>query len=169
MARNFQRGQRQTKEWTRIPGVQNAFTAAATAVGTPLDFTESRTILRMLGEYTAGATGGGTVAETDFATIAVGIGIVSTDASAVGASAMPDPNAEADYPWLYWASHVFQFPSGGDNGATEGASIRRMFDIRSMRKVKPRESLVFVVEYEDIAGAPPITFSAGSTRVLLGH
>jgi len=168
MADRF-RGPRQTKEWAVIPTGGADMTANGLTLGGALAFTEARTVLRMLGEYVVGATGGGTIAETDNAHITVAIGVVSSDAAAAGFANLPDPFGEPEYPWLYWADHEMLFPSGGDNGTTAQASLRRSFDIRSMRKIKSRESLIFVLEYTDILGTPPITAANALTRVLLGH
>ena len=83
---------------------------------------------------------------------------------------MPDPATDANYPWLYWASHKLFFTSSGNSGeGGAGYSLRRSFDIKSMRKLKPSESLAFVFQYSDIAGAPPLQFTAGQTRVLLAN
>jgi len=95
--------------------------------------------------------------------------VVSSDAFAAGGGSLPDPGTtDPDYPWLYWAAHDFVFNSAAlDQQLGEGVSLRRSFDIRSMRKIKPRETLAVVVEYTDTIGAPPLTFSMAPTRVLV--
>ena len=94
--------------------------------------------------------------------------MVSTDAATLGATAMPDPLGEVDYSWLYWADHTFSYPGTAVSGLEPFGSLRKSFDVRSMRKMKPRESLIMVVQYADSSGAPPLTFFAASTRVLIG-
>ncbi len=168
MADRGRGGQRQAKLWTVINATRLNLTASATVVGNGTAVNNPATLLRMLGEYEIGATGGATIVETDFCVVVVAIGVFSTDAFDLGATAMPDPANEPEYPWLYWASHPMSFPSGGDNGTTAGASVRKMFDIRSMRRLKPRETFGFVVQYVDVAGAPDLSLGIGATRVLNG-
>ena len=158
-------GRRMAKQWVALAATPLALTASATAIGGSLVATEAFTVLRMIGEYIISPTSAPTAG--DQTRVIVGIGVVSADALAVGASAMPDPGAEAEYPWLYWADHPFFFNStalgGSGDGPIEG---RYEYDIKSMRKLKPREALVLVVEYSNITGNPPLTFISGQTRVL---
>jgi len=142
-----------------------AHTAGGTQVVSALAFSTADTVLRMLGEYTIAPTTAPTA--LDRAILTMAIGVVSSDAFAVGASAVPDPASEPEYPWLFWASHALHFTGTSVDGGAAGISVRRSFDVRSMRKMKPRESLIWVSEYSDLAGAPPLTATAGITRVLL--
>ena len=160
-------GPRLRKSWVAIPSINLALVIDGTVLGGSVQFAEPATVLRMLGEYVLMNTGPLTAG--DRAKVAVGIGVVSTDAFNLGATAMPDPAGEADYPWLYWAEHQMFTPVGGtiDPNAA-GMSLRRSFDIRSMRKMKPRESLAAMVEYGDGAGTPPLQFLFSQTRVLVG-
>ncbi len=142
-----------------------AFSGGATfALGTT-SFAVPGTVLRMIGEYlitpTVDLTAG------DHAVISVGIGVVSSDAATLGASAVPDPTAEAEFPWLYYASHpIFAEATAGDQDLG-AVTVRRSFDVKSMRKLKPRETLIFVADYENINGNPPLTISVGTVRVLI--
>ena len=158
---------RKTKQWLFLPGTSQAFTASATADLGSLAFTEAQTVLRMLGEYQIHRTAA--IVQFDSAHFGVGIGIVSSDAVAAGNVAMPDPRDEPEFPWLYWADHLVTYRgTETEPEALDGSGfIRRTFDIRSMRKVKPRESLVFVVQYVDGGGAPPLTFVHQGIRVLV--
>ena len=162
---------RMRKEWQSINGTFQSMTAAGTVIGANLPFTNPTTVLRMLGSYILGSTGVATAG--DECAITVGIGVVSTDAATLGATAMPDPGGEPDYPWLYWASHVLFFPSTAAATVEQGdksivGQARVAFDIKSMRKISPRQSLIWVAEYVDSSGTPPIRWSSGITRVLVG-
>jgi len=123
------------------------------------------TVIRMIGEYIIAPTTAPVA--LDKVRMIVGIGVVSTDAATVGASALPDPGAEPDYPWLYWKDHPVQYASTEVDPAGEAGTVRASFDIHSMRKIKPRESLVFVFEYNNVNGDPPLTAGVGLTRVLV--
>ncbi len=166
MARSHGGGSRLGKQWNFMLGQSNALTVDATVIAAgSIGFSTSQTILRMLGEYIITPTSATTA--LDSALVVIGIGIVSTDAFGAGAGSMPDPAAEPDYPWMYWASHQF-FYLGTAAAGNDSESIRRFFDIRSMRKVTPRQSLVVVAQYVDNAGAPPLNLNFGQTRVLVG-
>ncbi len=155
-----------TKEWVSIPGKVALLTATGTVGGSKFDFSTAGTVLRMIGEYCIGPTSAPTA--VDGCTIGIGIGIVSTDAATLGATALPDPVLEPNYPWLYWGVHDFYFSTNEADPSAANGSVRRHFDIRSMRKFKPRESLVCVIEYVDSVGAPPMHFDASAIRVLVG-
>ncbi len=151
------------RAWNAIPAIFLDFTADATVLGGSLAFNAPTTVVRMIGEYHLTPTAAPTA--TDECILAVGIGIVSSDAFAAGAGSVPDPSGESEYPWLYWASHPFFFAGTGTTGA--GFNFRHRFDIKSMRKVKPRESLAMIWQYVDNAGTPAMTAAIGETRCLL--
>ncbi len=168
MARSFTaRPARMPKHWDQLGAISQALTADATIISAGLSFDEGWTIIRLLGEYTVAPSGA--TAQGDSAAIGVGIGVFSSDAVAAGAGSVPEPVNEAEYPWLYWADHRFFFGGTSVDPSPASASVRRAFDVKSMRKVKPRESLVMVVNYVDITGAPPLDFIGGGTRVLIAR
>ncbi len=158
-------GPRMAKEWAIIPGGLLDFTADATQIGSSILNLGPATVLRMLGEYAIGPVTAPVTLET--AELTVAIGVASSDAVALGASAMPDPADEPNYPWLYWAQHSLFFTTTNLDPAGETASVRHGFDVRSMRKIKPRESLVMVVQMTRVSGTPDLRIVLGSTRVLV--
>ncbi len=160
------RGTRMTKEWTGPPGASLILTTTSTVLGGILNLNIAGTVLRMIGEYVISPTGA--PAAADKVRIGMGIALVSSDAAAVGGSAIPDPIGDPEYPWLFWADHPFFFIDASvDPVAAAVSQIRFKYDIRSMRKFKPGESLVQVVEYADVSGTPPMTVLTGTTRVLV--
>ncbi len=164
-------GTRMGKQWDSLPAISLELTTDATVAGGSLASTTSQTILRMLGEYIIASTGVATA--LDQATVGIGIGIISTDAFTLGATAMPDPLGEPEFPWLYWASHSIFYPTAVSATAGQGdqsgvGTGRFPFDVKSMRKMKPRESLFFVAQYGDVSGTPPLRVGVANTRVLLG-
>jgi len=164
-------GQRLAKQWGVIPAQSFGLTANSTTIGPNLPATASQTVLRMLGEYILGSTGVATA--QDEVLVVVGIGVIATDLATVGGTGIPDPAGEPDFPWLYWASHSLFYPSAVSGTAGQGdqsrlGSVRVPFDIKSMRKMKPRESLALIVQYVDINGTPPIRFGLAHSRILLG-
>ncbi len=165
MAHGGSRGPKMGKQWVSIPGAVIPHTADGTLGGGLLDSTTAQTVLRMLGSYIVWPTTAPTAG--DQAVISLGIGIVSSDAAALGATAMPDPSGEPEFPWLFWEEHDFRWgtTSLDPNGL---GFVRRHFDIRSMRRMKPREALVAVTQYTDLSGTPAVTISMAQTRVLIG-
>ena len=163
------RGRRMEKNWGFIPAITLAMTGTNVIAAGGLAISGAATVLRMIGEYALVPTAGGVFAAGDRALIAIGIGVVTDRAFAVGATALPDPGSSPDFSWLYWASHQIHYHGTPDVYTGEGGSLRRSFDIRSMRKMKSDETLAMVLEYADGSGAPPITAVIGSTRVLVGN
>ena len=165
-ARAF-RGQRMKKHWALIgSGVPTAFTADSTNVNAgTLAFDEAWTVIRMIGEYIISP--GGVLASTDEAMVGVAIGVAATDAVTV--TAIADPINEPGYPWLYYAVHAFSFRGTGQDNAVGSQWVRRAFDIKSMRKVMPSQSLFICAQYLDQLGAPPLDIVYGVTRVLVAR
>jgi len=164
MPDRFTRGRRMAKHWHVMAGQSFNLTGNTTQTAGDLTLDGPWTAIRMLGGYLIGPDAAPTA--QDACTLGVGIGVVSADAIALGATAVPDPIGEPDYPWLYWASHdLFYVDASLEDGARR--TLRVDFDIRSMRKLKPREGLVFVLEYANTAGNPAIQFCAQQTRVLV--
>ncbi len=158
--------QRKDKGWSFYAGGNIAFTVNNTiAAGGSFATTESITVMRLLGEYIIVPTSAPSAG--DMARISIGIGKLSDDA--VAASTLPEPDDEGNFPWLYFASHPFFFGTTSADPSSAGASVRVRFDIKSMRKLKARESLVTVLQYVDVAGAPPLTVHSGVTRVLVAE
>jgi len=167
MARRFDGGHRKmSKKWFNI-GASSATLSVngqTTLLGT-LDFDEPSTILRMIGEYAFQPDNTVTAVAGDQANITVGIGIVSLDAAVAGASAMPDPAGDSQYDWLYWRSHAYYVGTILTNPVV---AIRHVFDIRSMRKVKPRSTVVFLMQFDIASLSPVVKFIQPIVRVLVG-
>ena len=164
-------GMRQRKHWHAFGGAAAAISSDSTVL---LDsFTASSaepfTVLRMIGEVGIGFANQ-TLVENDAASITIGIGVVSADAAALGATAMPDPLAEPDYSWLWWYSTVVRNMSVTTENlfAQGGGFTRKEINSKAMRKVGPREALVAIAQYSDVLGTPNITVDFASTRFLVG-
>ncbi len=168
MARNFRgSGSRMPKHWAAIGNITpTVFTVGSTNInGGLLAFDEAWTVMRLIGEYIIGPDAAPVVG--DHCNITVAIGVFSTDSTAT--TAIPDPFAEPGYPWLYWASHSFAFEEASLEVGSQRHAVRRQFDVHSMRKVKPSESLGIVAEYTDGSGAPLMAISYARTRVLVAR
>ena len=162
-------GTRQRKHWAGSDTSQVQFTGAATGIVATLSLTDPLTILRTLGEVLIAPTGGGTFATADIAHVTFGLGVVSTDALAVGASAMPDPFDEADFDWLWWYHATLAYPLAGAFVGLASESVRVELATKAMRKIKGHgEALVLLAQYISISGNPPVDVT-GAFRMLLGE
>jgi len=168
MARNFAL-RRRNRQWGGLPGVLFTFTSAGTQQSPRLDFAAPRTIVRMLGDVVV-QFGSNAIVAGDAAVLTLAIGIVSTDAAILGATAMPDPADEPDYPWLFWKSVPMfssdSIASAGELTGAAGSSERVRVDVKSQRMVKPGQSLTWVGQYVDDTGTPAVVANIGQTRVL---
>jgi len=164
---DFRRGPRQRKEWVGSGANQvNLTTGGQVTILATLPFVGAGTILRCLGQLTVGVTAASTAG--DQAVIFLGLGIISSDAAELGSTAVPDPGVEFEFPWLWWYSVPIHTPTTSVGGYA-GEGERVTFDSRSMRKFKPRESLVLIAQYVDLVGLPPLTVGIGGLRVLVGQ
>ena len=153
------------KQWTSIPSIRFDQAAAATISGASVAFSSPFTILRIRGGIVNVVD---TATDGDDITIGYGLAILSTDAFALGATAFPDPLGEPEYPWLWWyASSLISTLLNSANGVVSdvAAAERIVVDSKAMRKVKPGESLVWVVQ---TGSATPVDILMENTRVLVG-
>ncbi len=156
------------KEWRLLAGATQTFSTVGTRVASAvLAFTAPATILRIrCHDILLMLDSTQQVGDTIILTL--GLGIVSSDAAALGATALPDPGAEAEYPWLWWGQSVLRSEvAAGVND--RGSSMYRFgVDSKAMRRVKPGQSLLWVIEASGLAGAPVTLIDVCSTRVLVG-
>ncbi len=92
---------------------------------------------------------------------AFGIGVVSSDAFAVGISAMPDPFTDASYPWMWWDYEVLTSQTG-----ELFASRKIIIDVKAMRKIDIGQTLAFVVQTRD-ASSVSVARAGADTRALV--
>ena len=172
MARPFRRTPGKTidrKEWATIPGITLSSAASVGLLqGGRIDFMAPFTVLWSRGRFMVYFDE--TVQADDKAVVGMGLAVVSTDAAVLGATALPDPIGDPEYPWLYWTD--FDLGSVETIASTWrawGPAAREIiFDTKAMRKVSPGQSLQWLIEVADLTGNPTIEIIAGQTRVLLG-
>ena len=84
--------------------------------------------------------------------VTYGVILVSSDAFAAGVASIPGPLSDSGNDWYVWGALTFRF--GGTVGDQAiGQTDRVDFDSRGMRKSKPGDTSVFVVEIEsNVAG-----------------
>ncbi len=164
MARAFPAKRR--KIWLFMPSFVQAMGANNTFASAGVAFTNADTILRMLGEYVICPESA--PAATDAVKIGVGLIKVTSDAFAVGATALPEPSGDPQSPWLFWAEHSFFYSSTDpEAGGSAAGVVRSKFDIKTMRKFAPNEHMVWVTQYANITGNPPMTILVSQVRTLI--
>ena len=154
------------KSWLGIPSISLTLTASTTVIGASLAFQGPATILRCRGRLLFHLDE--TQQASDEVKIGCGLGIVSTDAFTLGATAMPDPSGDPEFPWLWWDELTFSSSLAAAE-ETFGSTTREVIvDTKAMRKIKPAESLGWVFQYTDITGTPLVDLNVSQTRVLVG-
>jgi len=133
-----------------LPLVQNLVTGTASILSSAfviggglglLD--EETTITRMIGVVMARVRL--TTVEAE-ATIAVGCAVVRAEALVAGVAALPSPESDPDFEWLYYG--VFPMVTGMTAGAEESSTIILPFDVRSQRIVRSGSTVVWLAESE---------------------
>ena len=154
------------KQWTLLPGLATSLSADSTISGGSIAFAVPGTILRIRSfvqaQFDASAV------SSDEIDLTYGIGLFATDAVSLGPTAMPDPAVEVEFPWLWWGDmHLHQ--EGTADPGSWGSNVQRIdVDTKAMRKVKPGESLAWVIQASLASGAPTTLLDIGRGRVLFG-
>ena len=155
------------KQWTSILALGTSVNTDELVQGASLAFGNSATILRIRGAVQASFDSTNTAG--DDITLTWALGMVSTDAFAAGLGSMPDPAGEPEYPWLWWGtmflhSELTVAPPGGWGTLAQRLEV----DSKAMRKVKPGQSLVWLMQATGQAGTPLTNIDFMQTRVLIG-
>ena len=154
------------KQWTGIPSGSQDQAGNGTFAGPGiLNFAVPGTILRIRGFIQISMLASGLTA-LDEVLLTFGLGMFSTDALAVGLTALPDPNAEPEFPWIWYGGVVMTSPNAdfGDPMINQRLEV----DSKAMRKFKPGQGIAVVGQYVNGAGNPGVRVSMSQIRVLIG-
>ena len=170
MARGFRSVQQAPKRqyiWSNV-----LIFSAGTGIGTA----KSTGALGALGVATSGATlvrtrgqlmfHMDTGAAFDAITVAVGLGIFSSDAFAAGAASLPGPITDVDYDWIYHRVALLESFSATESDASIQQNLQIELDSKAMRKMKPSQTMGFVFEGSIVAGAPTFDFSVAARQLF---
>ena len=143
-ARSFPRGKQRLTQWIGPPD-QNFVSVAsggASLISSVL-FEEPVTLMRTRGEMSIELNS----YAADLAIAgAIGAGVVSAEALAIGITAVPTPFRDADWGgWFLWRSFGKRYEFQDATGAFL-ASWSFEVDSKAMRKVSPNEAIVFIAE-----------------------
>ncbi len=128
-------------------------------------FNQPGTLMRTRGAGTVVMDPG---AAGDEMVVGLGLIIVQSDAVVAGAGSVPSPIEDAEAPWI-WLRHVPL--ASGDASAQNGADVNQAdrfeIDSKAMRKIKPGQTMTFVMDGVISGGTPSATVSL-ITRCLVG-
>ncbi len=162
MARRGRSGATAHKSWLVVGGQAAAVDAAASALGSGLtSFDLPQTLLRVRGRVQVQLDA---AAVDERVTVAMGLIVVPDRAASVGITAVPLPSSNGEDDWLW---HGFAMVTSGAEAAIVPDALIATIEIdsKAMRKVKPDESLVFVVESVSAATVD----QGGSFDVIYGY
>ena len=166
MARRFRRGAQNAQrhrltKWIG-PADQGAVNVASTGatIISSVSFEDPATLVRTRGVVGVKLQAYGADSEVFGA---LGLGIVSAEALAIGVTAVPHPFRDPDWGgWFVWRTFFFRYEFHDATATMFPASIQFEIDSKAMRKVEPNEALVVVAESQ--VGSFAV---ADGTRVLV--
>ena len=156
------------KSWAAAPGLILESAVDGTNISGGLSFTIPATLLRFRGYVSAMFDE--TAQAGDLMVLTYGVCIISTDAFNVGATAVPDPADEPEFPWIWWGEmRLNSFGVLTDTRTGWGPAAQRIeVDSKAMRKIKPGETVTTVIQRSNTAGAPVTLVDIGQLRMLIG-
>ena len=162
-------GSKRITEWAQGPfssGVDVATASGNNLIDTGQEFLQAGTLVRLRGELAIWVVVA-TAPFDGFTSYSAGIGIVTADAFAVGASAMPSPRGDADWSGWIWHHSGAAIVEASTTESTQGlASVRLAIDSKAMRKVGVNEVVFGAVSFQTEVGTATVNFVL-STRMLV--
>ena len=155
------------KQWAAIPAWTDTITADETDLVSFLSFAAPFTILRCRGDLILSFDETKQIGDT--ARVGFGLAVLSTDAVTLGPTAVPDPLGEPEFPWLYWEEVNFRATVAAGEDSLGLTNYRMHIDTKAMRKVKPGQSLVPILQFDLVSGIPVMDVDVGQIRVLVGN
>ena len=128
---------------------------------TTVPVSDGLTLVRTRGELVMSASG----TSGDSAQIAVGLAVVSAEASAIGVTAIPSPIT--DLAWDEWFFHQFlSINMVSQNANNQSQNYRFLIDSKAMRKFTPGNAMVGIMELANEQGTGVTVDLQLSTRML---
>jgi len=107
---------------------------------------EEVTLVRTIGMISAvlDTTSAGVVGS-----VAIGCGVMRLEALAIGVTALPSPEDDPDFEWLYYAVIPLSFGPSVSRGFGNAAGTSISFDVRGQRRVGRSETPVWIAESQN--------------------
>ena len=162
------KSRRRLTSWAQGPGDQSLTSISTTSfvvLGLGIGLTvPGLTVVRIRGELTLRLTSAG-AADNGFV-FTYGIGIVSSDAFAIGATVMPNPQDDMSWPgWMWHGFTTFRAASATLADLGSANVVRKVVDVKAMRKLGENEILFAAID-SDESGTATATVSFDS-RLLV--
>jgi len=123
---------------------------------------DPQTVIRIRGGLIVSLNATG-IAINDTCRVGWGIMVVPSGTVAAGVAATPLSTASAD--WLAYGTFPLRTETGVITDVLSSQVHRVDMESKGMRKMREEQELIFVLENEDVIGAPPVDF-AMSVRIL---
>ncbi len=139
-------GSQRHGDWSGSTPQTSVGSIAASSAGLLITFTPAaagETLIRTRGLF-GWKSDQNVAAEDQFG--AVGLCRVSAQAEAIGITAVPHPDTDAGYPWLWHSYFASSFVFGTAVGMEPNFMHSMVIDSKAMRKVSDDERIVMVVE-----------------------
>ena len=177
--RNFARAMRRKTQWAgfgneagaaTVPVMLNV-TAGTTAIisvgaitaGGAGIFDDETTITRTIGRVAWSLSADGAAGTRT--SVAIGCAVVRNEALTAGISALPSPETDPDFEWLYYSVHQLQQVGAQLDGASlEGES--HAFDVRGQRIVRLGQTLVWLAAVTSAAVAVDARVGVGGRYLV---
>ena len=103
----------------------------------------------------------------DVIQVAVGLGIYSSDAFAVGSTALPGPITDADYDWI-WHNVMTMGPafSATETGVDILSNKWVEVDSKAMRKLKPNQTVGWMLEALVLSGGGTVDIAVAARQLF---
>ncbi len=142
---------RKDMEWTGTSGDSLGNVGVANLISTIFTSNVSATLLRCRGDVTVMFDG---VADGDKKVIGMGLIFASDAQVAAGVTAFPSPIDVLEADWLWHQFCTLQAQSATQSEDLGAQVARYVIDSKAMRKFRPNQQLVFVVDGNNLAGTP---------------
>jgi len=157
------KGRRTDYQWSGLLPVGIPLANAATSAITVVTVTSPLTLYRTRGEIVASIDG---PTNNDKVGLSMGIIVATEEQVATGAGAMPDPAVDLAAEWLWHGFILLQSQAITTTSAGQQYD-RRSVDSKAMRRMKPTQSLVFIVRATPLANTPATDLTI-AFRTLFG-
>ena len=156
--------------WNQGPfsaAIQQSTAAGLTLIDTGQTGIGSTTLVRIRGELTVFISVATTIGD-GFRKFSAGIGVVSSNAFAIGATAVPSPEADSEWGGWLWFLAAASLVSFETTEVARGpiSAVRIPIDSKAMRKLAPNETIFGAIAFTGEIGTATAEFVM-NTRMLV--
>ena len=124
-------------------GTASVISAGAIVAGSSGLVDNEVTITRLIANLSVGLR---TATADVAASVAVGCAVVRTEAVAAGVAALPSPESDPDFEWLWYGCFPLRTPPASQNGASGSTNAMIEIDGRAQRIVRTGQTMIWLAE-----------------------